>query len=312
MKDIGKKGTLLIVSILLLVCTLLYISVAWYTKMTSVSGMDFRAAKWDFNANYQVDSFIVNVYEYTNVTKDRAAPGTAGEIPILLNAENADTDVEYFLYIDKSSMSAEFQKRLFFYYKVDGSEEMIQFKDKTTVMEGIIPLNSNKSLQNKEVKIYWEWVYDYLESLKKLKDDRYPALKVLYDLNPVNLELFLNNISGCIDGTKKLYEVDENNKIVYQTNTSGEFILDEFGDKIPLVSANPMPQKDRDTLNAYLSTHAGSSIKTLWEEYLTASEQYDAFDTKVGTHTALYENEMSANVIISGEQVKPQQKTNNE
>ena len=80
MKELGKKGILLFVSLVLLCCVLLYVSFAWYTKMTSVGGMEFKAAKWDFSANYQVGDFTINVNKYSQdtINPHLAAPGTEG------------------------------------------------------------------------------------------------------------------------------------------------------------------------------------------------------------------------------------------
>ena len=154
MKNIKRKGILLAVSIFLLIAAGVYLTLGWYTKMTSVSGMKFDVARWDFSANYSIGDFQLNVYKYGEVddgSGKKAAPGTAGKIPVLLSAEGSETDVNYNLTIDKSTMSKEFQERIFFYSDADMTT-MITPDDTLT---GTIKKGGNTT-----VIIYWKWVYD--------------------------------------------------------------------------------------------------------------------------------------------------------
>lgn len=161
MKELKKKGILLLLSLLMLVAAGAYLTFAWYTKVTSVSGMEFNAAQWEFTANFEVDDIKVNVYSYTTSNKGMAAPGTAGVIPILLGAKQSDTDVDFEIYLDKSTMSPEFRERIYFYTKETmKAEELFDSAATNTTGQqkimGKIDANGETT-----VNIYWKWVYEY-------------------------------------------------------------------------------------------------------------------------------------------------------
>ncbi len=149
--NLKKKGILLAISILLLIAAGIYFTLAWYTKMTSVGGLEFDVARWDFSANYSIDAYTINVYTYSNVHDQKAAPGTAGVIPIMLNAEESEADINYKLMIDRTTMSEEFQERIFFY--VD--EEMTEMITDENPITGIAKMGVVT-----EVPIYWKWIYE--------------------------------------------------------------------------------------------------------------------------------------------------------
>lgn len=155
MENVKKKGVLLAISILLLIASGIYLAFAWYTKMTSVSGLEFDVARWDFSANYSYNDYQLNVYKYSQVNSgngEKAAPGTAGEIPIVLSAKASETDVNYFILVDKSKMSREFQERIFFYE----DEAMTTMITPETQLNGTI-----KCGEEDTVSIYWKWIYEF-------------------------------------------------------------------------------------------------------------------------------------------------------
>lgn len=155
MNNIKRKGILLAVSILLLIAAGVYLTLGWYTKMTSVGGMQFDVARWDFSANYSIGDFQLNVYKYSQVdggSGEKAAPGTSGEIPVLLSAESSEADVNYNLTIDKSSMSKEFQERVFFYKDA----AMTQLITPDVTLTGTIKKGNSTT-----VTIYWKWIYEF-------------------------------------------------------------------------------------------------------------------------------------------------------
>jgi len=160
MTELKKKGILLAVSIVLLVSATLYLAFAWYTKMTSVSNIEFTAAKWDFRANYSSDSYEINVYNYPRtdasgliVEEGKAAPGTAGFVPVLLSATSSETDVNYSITVDKSTMSKEFQERIYFYS--DPLMRDTDILDSEHPLTGTIPHG-----QAVTAKVYWKWIYE--------------------------------------------------------------------------------------------------------------------------------------------------------
>jgi len=139
---------------MLLVSVLIYATTAWFTKMVSVSGMEFSVAQWDFAANQTLDDMIINVYEYASMNGHLAAPGTAGYIPILLSATHSDTDVEYYVTVDDSSMSQEFRDRIYFYYIDSGGVQHV-FENDGNDMTGVITRGTSTT-----ITIYWEWIYE--------------------------------------------------------------------------------------------------------------------------------------------------------
>lgn len=151
-KQLWTKGIVALSTLVLVIAVVIAATTAWFTKMTNVAGMEFSIAQWDFKANYQMDDFFVNVYEYYSLTENRAAPGTAGEIPIKLTASGSDTDVKYVIRVDRSGMEPEFQKRIFFYYMA--GETRKYFTD-VNVLEGTLGRESSEV-----VTLYWEWVYE--------------------------------------------------------------------------------------------------------------------------------------------------------
>jgi hypothetical protein len=131
MKPLRRKLLMLIISFLLLIAAVIYATSAWYTKMVSVADMEFKVARWDFAANQQLDDMVLNIYEYSTLNNQLVAPGTAGYIPIQLTAEGSDTDIDYYITVDKSKMSEEFKKRIRIYYKVGDQE--FDFKMRETI-----------------------------------------------------------------------------------------------------------------------------------------------------------------------------------
>jgi len=187
----------MLISVVLLLGIGIYITYAWYTRITGVSAIDFTAARWDFNANYQADSIKVNVFEYESVYGGNiAAPGTAGTVNLKLGAEESDVDVEYILMVDHETMSDEFQKRIFFYY-TDENGEQVEFEYGVNGLSGVIAARSSSI-----VEFNWEWVYDYDGYLEKLDKEKFVAasgiLRVLYD-SPIGT-------FTTIDEFKELYE----------------------------------------------------------------------------------------------------------
>ena len=153
-KALRTKLILLIISILLLAAVAIYATTAWFTKMVSVSGMEFSVAKWDFTANQTLEDMVINIYEYASLNHNLAAPGTAGYIPIQLSATKSDTDVDYYITVDKSSMSEEFQDRLFFYF-LDSDGNRHDFENEGNDLSGTLARGTTTT-----VIIYWEWIYE--------------------------------------------------------------------------------------------------------------------------------------------------------
>ncbi len=169
-KVLSTRLILLGVSGVLLVSSFVYMTTAWYTKMVSTSGLQFEAAQWEFSANFAVSDQQLNVYEYSTLNQERAAPGTGGVIPIELAAYQSDTDVDYMISIDRSSMSDEFRQRIFFYY-MDGQTKHYlhgspddpdaQAEPLKGTIQRTLPAEDGKEPETNKITVlvYWEWVY---------------------------------------------------------------------------------------------------------------------------------------------------------
>jgi len=172
-KEIRKKGILLVVSLILLLAAGMYMAFAWYTKMTSASEMTFDTAKWEYSANFSSDPIIINIYNSpvsledgttgVAVVSGKAAPGTEGYAPVVLSAGNSDVAVGYTISVDKSLMSDEFKERIYFFQDAAmttpaGDSWGDASGNGRTVMTGTLQPGETKT-----VILYWRWVYDSAE-----------------------------------------------------------------------------------------------------------------------------------------------------
>ncbi len=209
------KVILLGVTVLLLLSSVIFLTMAWYTKMVSVSGMEFHAAQWDFTANYAVDHIEINVFEYATLEKGRAAPGTGGMIPLRLSAWQSDTDVEYAITIDRSQMSEEFRERIYFYYLVDEvvvengetvtKQKKVYFNGSPTDPEAKDEILRGEIKKNGEMNmyIYWEWLYTAPASLTEGLE---PAARL-------EVEAAWDEFDTAVGKNPELYVQDMNAKI---------------------------------------------------------------------------------------------------
>lgn len=147
-----KKALLMLASLGLLTTVLIYGTIAWYTNIANVTGLTFDVAEFDFQVNYKPDHFVIQLDNYTNVSIDKAAPGTGGVIPVRVSA-TGDVGATYAINLDFSEMAPEFKERIrFYYYDKDGKEWLID--ENTQDITGTIASNGSVT-----EFIYWEWIY---------------------------------------------------------------------------------------------------------------------------------------------------------
>lgn len=146
---------MLIISFLLLAAAVIYATNAWFTKMVSSADMKFKVAKWDFTANQEIQDMVINIYEYGSLSGGVVAPGTAGYIPLQLSARNSNSDVDYYVTVDKSAMSDEFKQRIKLSYKDESG--MHEFLNEGHDLRGTLEAGKTHT-----VIIYWEWLYEPL------------------------------------------------------------------------------------------------------------------------------------------------------
>ena len=310
MKDLKKRGTLLILSLLVLTVAILVLAFAWYTKMNTISGLDFDVAQWEFNANQQADDFLVNVFKYANVTDQKAAPGTSGYVKVELSALNSDTDVGYYLYVSKDSMDPEFQKRLFFYTDKECTKEFdysaLRPMSENTVSSGTIP--RGKKI---DAIFYWKWIYEYPEpepgSPKPKYDQTYnkeifktrPPYPVA---NPEESEAALYNASCDYEE-----EYPEKYQELAQDYTdfaaAYEVWLTEY--KAARAAAAGDESAYAQALAAWETANAELENSQAYKNWLAASEAWDEFDTKVGKDPEAMSSLMNAAVHVVATEQKP-------
>jgi len=303
-KDLRNKAIMLGISVLLLVSVLLYLSYAWYTKMTSVSNLEFSTAKWSMNANDHIDNFLVSVYRYPSILggeqENLAAPGTSGYIPIVLSAKNSDSDASYEISLNKATMSEEFQKRIYFYTSGTDMTSATEFVFTSTPsrakndIEGVVKAGT----KNTEF-IYWHWVYDYDEYLSINDETMFEFVTVLHELeemNPYNVAVLCSGTNLDLVRANQSLFASGTNLAPYRAD--GTKALDE-NYYVALTSTQT------DAITAVAAT--GDELRTVIEEYRVAYDEFDDFDTMVGLDAAFYEPQMCASVFITGEQIIPSQ-----
>jgi len=106
----------MIASVGLLTAVLVIGGVAWYTRVSNISGLTLDVAGFDVRANYMNGKFLANAEDYMNVQLNKAAPGTIGCLPVLITTQS-ETEVQYAITLDLKGVAPEILERLrFFYY----------------------------------------------------------------------------------------------------------------------------------------------------------------------------------------------------
>lgn len=156
-KSVYKQAILAVLVILLTVILLFAITTAWYTNVVQTSGLMFEAASWGFEGRISVSD---------DVTK--AAPGDDGGVYLTLDNES-ESLVDVSVYVDKTKMGTEMQKRLFFYVETSAArnDEIVDRVylsksngyDYTVIGLGNLTLTED---YHNDAPIKWEWVYDML------------------------------------------------------------------------------------------------------------------------------------------------------
>lgn len=156
---VKRRAVLSGVSLLLVVILILAAVLAWYTRLTNVTGMTFDAAEFDINASYVSDSFIINPYDYSQIEDGLSAPGAMGYIPVRVytSAEN-EVEATYSLNVDNASMAPEFEERIRFYYYTEEGGEYVEHDLGlgTEDITGILGVGVDEATEY----IYWEWMYE--------------------------------------------------------------------------------------------------------------------------------------------------------
>lgn len=342
MKDIKKRGLLVITALVLLIGMAVFFTYAWYTRISSIAALDFHLAHWDFNANFHTSSILVNVYEYTHIYSsanlELAAPGTAGTVTVRLGADDTETDVEYIMTVDTSTLSPDFQKRLYFFY-YDSNNERVDFDSAEDGLSGTIEAHSSAI-----TSFHWEWIYSLDEYLERTDPKRAKAFEILNPIYETELgpmftadqviTLYNERSSAITDSSAFKFETYYND---VETNSSATlyglidaltpaqkilfFKVMDDPDRAPgedndplaaLASDVPFTIKETeygsalDFINRYKNEAGLSTYQHFFELYQIESDAWDDFDTKVGDNPDYYKSEMAAEIYVFGAQIKPE------
>lgn len=162
-----KKAILSGASALLVIILILGAVLAWYTRLTNVTGMTFDAATFDVTASYLSESKILNPFNYSEVENGLSAPGVQGYVPIAITTTtDGEVEIQYRLNIDTGAMASEFQERIRFYYYTkdeDGTyvEHDLGFGEDDIM--GTLSLEADQDSDGNRTVIehvYWEWIYE--------------------------------------------------------------------------------------------------------------------------------------------------------
>lgn len=189
-----KKSLLFFVSSMVLLLILLMAAIAWYTRVANTFAVGFNVADYDLAVSENIDKeYELNIFDYSNVTNQKMAPGTVGWIPLKLSAYRSDVDVTYTVALE-SKMPADDKKNMnvlkhmrFYYLKKDGktyygdrvipepgTNNTVKFEGYTKeylndvtrnekeVNNGLTTISDTitKGEEPKTLCIYWEWYYD--------------------------------------------------------------------------------------------------------------------------------------------------------
>ena len=185
-----KKSLLFFVSSMVLLIILLMAAIAWYTRVANTFAVGFNVADYDLAVSENIDKeYELNIFDYSNVTNQKMAPGTVGWIPLKLSAYRSDVDVTYTVALE-SKMPADVLKHMRFYYleEADGktihygdrveptrnSDNTVSFKNYKKVYLDDLTKDSSKTnnglstisdvlakgTKGETLCIYWEWYYD--------------------------------------------------------------------------------------------------------------------------------------------------------
>lgn len=156
-KAIGRLGVLALALTLISTC-LMGGTLAKYTADVTGSG-SATVAKWSFKANEQTTSFTdINLANtaYTNVAKEKIAPGTQGSFDIKIDASGSEVAVDYTIKL------SEFKNRPtnLKFYSDEACTEANEIKDFANYkgLDGTIAFNAADKAVTKTV--YWKWDYE--------------------------------------------------------------------------------------------------------------------------------------------------------
>lgn len=161
-QEMRRKALLMGASALLVIILILGAVLAWYTRLTNITGMTFDVATFDIRATYLTDSYILNPFDYSEIVDSEdnlSAPGVKGYVPVqIIATSDNEVEVNYRLNIDTGTMASEFQERIRFYYYTLENGEYVEYElgfGEDDIM-GTLQVGEESVIEH----IYWEWIYE--------------------------------------------------------------------------------------------------------------------------------------------------------
>lgn len=299
-KSVYKQALLAGLIILLTVILLFAMTTAWYTNIAQTSGLMFEAAAWGFSGEIEVSEQPI-----------QAAPGDDGNVYLTLE-NDSESLVDVSVYVDKTQMGADMQKRLYFY--VDAStvsngetvDRVYLSKGSGydyTVM-GLGNLTLTESYHN-DAQIKWEWVYDVLGYyvLGSLQvQGEYTTLAEAYPNSTVTVQEYLRPVEYHYDDTLTTFETDKDNLYGDVATIDGVTTVAEF---LAQITANDGYAGTVDarirTSDGYWPVAVDSTGYGVWLYLCDYSEIEQAiiWDTAQGTAAATNENPATFKAILN-------------
>lgn len=181
-----KKSMMLMLTGSLTVVVLAALTIAWYTRVANTYAVTFDVADYDLTMNENVENeYLLNVYDYSQVTNQKMAPGTIGWIPLVISAYHSDVEVDYFISLD-SKMPENLRNHIRFFVLQDKTTGKYVYDNgqgtlfdtvakldnytkvpltpsynnegtATVVTDSVRLTDANKT---KTLYIFWEWFWD--------------------------------------------------------------------------------------------------------------------------------------------------------
>lgn len=209
--SVYRKGLLAGFTVLLTLVLIFSMSAAWYTNVVKTSDLVFQVEKWGFSGNVEVSDVPI-----------LAAPGDSGIVGMTMTNTGSDL-VAAQVSIQKSTMSTDMQKRIYFYAdtSVVANSETVQrvyLNSQQTYTYDIFSqdiLTLSESVYN-DVRLKWHWVYDVLG---------YYVLGALdEETNTVQVSEYLRPVEYAYDESKTTFDADGNLLTVDGVTTAAEFL----------------------------------------------------------------------------------------
>ncbi len=253
--------------------SLVYLGVAWYTRITSTHAVTFDVADYELAMDDNTENeFLVNVYDYSNVKEKTMAPGTAGYIPIRLSGRHSDIEVDYSI-LFQNKMVEDMQKRIRFFYL------------------------RHKSAVGKERPVVLS--LEYKEGVPTIvESDRWLFMKSPDTLPSSYIEKVYFPVADPTVGGTNLEDFTINGTLTLKDEGTGT------ADKMIYIYWEwYLDAEDAAAKDAEIAKVKQESTAEEWAEYC---EAWNAFDTDMGRYPKKYFDAMFVHLTCSGVQSTPE------